>query len=74
MKKGQATATYYYEGAVVSVRNKKEAAVLKALTGKDVERGRVQLYGGGLKALRRFKALKEGVDKWREGKPRLLSA
>ncbi len=74
VKRGQAVATYYYERANVTVKDYVEAAVLKALTGKGVEVGKVQLFVGDLNALRRFKALKEGVDKWREGKPRLLSA
>lgn len=70
IKRGQATATYYYEMSYLKVKDDVEAAVLKALTGKDVEVGKVQLYGGDLNALRRFKALIDAVDKWREGRPR----
>ena len=50
-------------------QNGVEAAVLKALTGKDVKRSKVNLFADQLDALRRFKALKDAIDKWREGRP-----
>ncbi|RFB00155.1 hypothetical protein CGL52_02025 [Pyrobaculum aerophilum] len=69
-KKGDATVTYYYEIAVIYLKDVVEVAVLKALTGKDVKKGNVQLYASDLDALRRFKPLKDAIDKWRKGKPK----
>ncbi|MEM0485092.1 MAG: PaRep2b protein [Pyrobaculum sp.] len=68
-KKGDAIITYYYEIARPTVKDEVEAAVLETLTGKEAKRGRVYLYADQLDALRRFKALKDAIDKWREGKP-----
>ncbi|MEM0484471.1 MAG: PaRep2b protein [Pyrobaculum sp.] len=68
-KKGDATVTYFFERAWLTVKDDVEAAVLETLTGKEAERGRVYLYADQLEALRRFKALKDVIDKWREGKP-----
>ncbi|WP_181933484.1 PaRep2b protein, partial [Pyrobaculum aerophilum] len=68
-KKGDATVTYYYAIARQTVKDDVEAAVLKALTGK-AKRGRVYLLADQLEALRRFKALKDAIDKWRKGKPK----
>ncbi|MCX8137437.1 PaRep2b protein [Pyrobaculum aerophilum] len=68
-KKGRDTVTYYYEMAIVTAKDDVEAAVLKALTGK-AKRGRAHLYADQLDALRRFKALKDAIDKWRAGKPK----
>ncbi|MEM4898353.1 MAG: PaRep2b protein [Pyrobaculum sp.] len=68
-KKGDATVTYYYEIARPTVKDDVEVAVLKTLTGKEAERGRVYLYADQLDALRRFKPLRDAIDKWREGKP-----
>ncbi|WP_181933446.1 PaRep2b protein [Pyrobaculum aerophilum] len=67
-KKDNTTVTYYYEIARQTVKDEVEAAVLEALTGK-AKRGQVYLYADQLDALRRFKALKDAIDKWREGKP-----
>nr|WP_309544090.1 PaRep2b protein [Pyrobaculum aerophilum] len=65
---------YYNEMAVITVKDGVEAAVLKTLTGKDVGRGNVQLYASDLNALSQFKALKNAVNKWREGKPNTSSS
>ncbi|WP_333639362.1 PaRep2b protein [Pyrobaculum aerophilum] len=67
-KRGKTTVTYYYETARPRVKDDMEAAVLKALTGK-AKRGEVWLLAEQLDALRRFKALRDAVDKWRAGKP-----
>ncbi|MEM0484483.1 MAG: PaRep2b protein [Pyrobaculum sp.] len=69
-KKGEVTVTYYYERAAVYIKDDVEIAVLKALTGKVAKRGDVQLFSSDLDALRRFKALKDAIDKWRGGRPR----
>uniref|UniRef100_UPI002FD89F58 PaRep2b protein n=1 Tax=Pyrobaculum aerophilum TaxID=13773 RepID=UPI002FD89F58 len=66
-KKGDASITYYYEIARPTVKDEVEVAVLEALTGKETKRGRVELYADQLEALRRFKTLKDAIDKWREG-------
>nr|WP_309544137.1 PaRep2b protein [Pyrobaculum aerophilum] len=67
-KKGETTVTYFFEIARPTVKNDVEAAVLKALTGK-AKRGEVYLLADQLDALRRFKPLRDAVDKWREGRP-----
>ncbi|MCX8137153.1 PaRep2b protein [Pyrobaculum aerophilum] len=67
-KKDNTTVTYYYETALTTVKDEVKAAVLKALTGK-AKRGQVRLLADQLDALRRFKALKDAIDKWRGGKP-----
>ncbi|RFA93515.1 hypothetical protein CGL51_12685 [Pyrobaculum aerophilum] len=67
-KKGQDTATYYYQIAVVTAKDDVEAAVLKSLTGR-AKRGKVYLLASQLDALRRFKPLKDAVDQWRGGRP-----
>ncbi|RFA93484.1 hypothetical protein CGL51_12765 [Pyrobaculum aerophilum] len=68
-KKGEATVTYYYERANISIKNDVEVAVLKALTGKSVEKGKVAFFAEQLNALRRFKQLRNAIDEWRRGKP-----
>ncbi|WP_258871747.1 PaRep2b protein [Pyrobaculum aerophilum] len=68
-QKGNTTTTYYFEMAIVTVKNEVEAAVLKALTGK-AKKGQVWLYADQLDALRRFKPLKDAVDQWRGGGPK----
>ncbi|RFA99285.1 PaRep2b protein [Pyrobaculum aerophilum] len=68
-KKGKTTVTYYLEKAWISVKDDVEIAVLKALTGKGAKRGIVWLYADRLDALCQFKALKDAIDKWREGRP-----
>ncbi len=67
-KRGEATATHYFETAWLTVKNDIEAAVLKALTGR-AKRGSVDLLADQLDDLRRFKPLKYAVDRWRRGKP-----
>ncbi|AAL63304.1 paREP2b [Pyrobaculum aerophilum str. IM2] len=52
-----------------TVKDDVEAAVLRTLTGK-AKRGQVYLLADQLDALRRFKALKDAIDKWRESRPR----
>ena len=68
-EKGKAAVTYYYEMAWLTIKNEVEAIVLKALTGKGAKRGTVYLHASNLDALRRFKALKDAVDRWRGGRP-----
>ncbi|RFA98624.1 hypothetical protein CGL52_06690 [Pyrobaculum aerophilum] len=68
-KKGDATVTYYYEIALPTVKDDVEVAVLETLTRK-AKRGKVPLFADQLDALRRFKPLKDAIDKWREGKPK----
>ncbi len=68
-KKGKTTVTYYLEKAWISVKDDVEIAVLKALTSKGAKRGIVWLYADRLDALCQFKALKDAIDKWREGRP-----
>ncbi len=68
-RKGEATATYYFETAWPTVRDSIEATVLNALTGKGMGRSKICLLADQLDALRRFKQLKDAIDKWREGKP-----
>ncbi|WP_309544103.1 PaRep2b protein [Pyrobaculum aerophilum] len=65
-KKGETVITYYYTMAWLTVKDDVEAAVLKALTGKEAKRRQVYLLANELKALRRFKALKDAIDQWRE--------
>ncbi|RFA98128.1 hypothetical protein CGL51_01955 [Pyrobaculum aerophilum] len=67
-KKGETTVTYFFEMAWPTVKDDVEAAVLETLTGK-AKRGKVYLLADQLDALRRFKALKDAIDKWREGRP-----
>lgn len=63
-KKGEETVLYYFETARLTVK----AAALKALTGR-AKKGYAHLFSSDLDALRRFKALRDAVDKWREGRP-----
>ncbi|MEM0484570.1 MAG: PaRep2b protein [Pyrobaculum sp.] len=70
IKKDNTTATYYYETARPRVKDDVEAAVLKTLTGK-AKRGEVWLLADQLDALRRFKQLRDAVDKWRAGRPNI---
>ncbi|AAL63314.1 paREP2b [Pyrobaculum aerophilum str. IM2] len=67
-KKDQTTVTYYYEIARPTVKDDVEVAILRTLTG-EAKRGQVRLNADQLDALRRFKALKDAIDQWREGKP-----
>ncbi|MCX8136359.1 PaRep2b protein [Pyrobaculum aerophilum] len=67
-KKGETTVTYFFEIARPTVKDDVEVAVLKTLTGK-AKRGEVYLLADQLDALRRFKPLRDAVDKWREGRP-----
>ncbi|WP_258870472.1 PaRep2b protein [Pyrobaculum aerophilum] len=68
-KKDQTTVTYYYEIARPTVKDDVEVAILRTLTG-EAKRGQVRLNADQLDALRRFKALKDAIDKWRESRPR----
>ncbi|WP_333639590.1 PaRep2b protein [Pyrobaculum aerophilum] len=68
-KKDNTTVTYYYERAWPTVKDDVEVAVLETLTGKEAKRGRAHLLASQLETLRRFKALKDAIDKWRGGKP-----
>ncbi|RFA94332.1 hypothetical protein CGL51_10280 [Pyrobaculum aerophilum] len=69
LKTKQGIVTHYYETAVLSVKDDIKVAVLKTLTGREVEKGRVELTARDLEAMRRFKAIKDAIDQWRKGRP-----
>ena len=70
-KRGETKVTYYREMTYLTVIDDVEAAVLRTLTGRRVEKGKARLTAGAMDALRRFKALKNAIDAWRNGRPHL---